>query len=128
MGPADPTATESAMPADAAEALIKVEVAYGAAERTAEVVSLSLPTGATVAIALQASGLLERHGLALTDALVVGVWMKIKPLDTLLRDRDRVEIYRPLKVDPKESRRLRYRKHAERLAERAGKPQRLPTS
>jgi putative ubiquitin-RnfH superfamily antitoxin RatB of RatAB toxin-antitoxin module len=126
MGPAEPASADSAKPIDAAETLVKVQVAYGAAERTAEVVSLSLPTGATVAIALQASGLLERHGLALTDALIVGVWMKIKPLDTLLRDRDRVEIYRPLKVDPKESRRLRYRKHVERLAERAGKPQRLP--
>jgi putative ubiquitin-RnfH superfamily antitoxin RatB of RatAB toxin-antitoxin module len=126
MGPGEPSATDSGKSANAAETLIKVEVAYGAAERTTEVVALRLPAGSTVANALQASGLLERHGLALTDALVVGVWMKIKPLDTLLRDRDRVEIYRPLKVDPKESRRLRYRKHAERLAERAGKPQRLP--
>jgi len=34
----------------------------------------------------------------------------VKPLEAPLRERDRVEIYRPLQVDPKEARRLRYRK------------------
>jgi putative ubiquitin-RnfH superfamily antitoxin RatB of RatAB toxin-antitoxin module len=38
------------------------------------------------------------------------VWCRICPADTLLRARDRVEVYRPLTVDPKEARRLRYRK------------------
>ena len=52
----------------------------------------------------------------LDDALVVGVWMKPRPLDTLLRQHDRVEIYRGLRVDPKEARRVRYQRHKERVA------------
>jgi putative ubiquitin-RnfH superfamily antitoxin RatB of RatAB toxin-antitoxin module len=38
----------------------------------------------------------------------------VRPLDTLLRDGDRVELYRPLRVDPKEARRLRYKRAAAR--------------
>jgi putative ubiquitin-RnfH superfamily antitoxin RatB of RatAB toxin-antitoxin module len=46
--------------------------------------------------------------------LSVGVWGALRGLDHPLRDRDRVEVYRPLKVDPKEARRLRYRSHREK--------------
>jgi uncharacterized protein len=35
----------------------------------------------------------------------VGIWGKVRPLDTVLRDRDRVEIYEPLRADPKTARR-----------------------
>jgi putative ubiquitin-RnfH superfamily antitoxin RatB of RatAB toxin-antitoxin module len=38
------------------------------------------------------------------------VWGRVQPADTPLRDRDRVEVYRPLLVDPKEARRQRYKK------------------
>jgi uncharacterized protein len=38
------------------------------------------------------------------------VWGRVTPLDHVLRDGDRVEIYRPLTVDPKEARRLRYKR------------------
>jgi uncharacterized protein len=89
---------------------ISVQVAYSAAPRQVECVNLVLPAGATVAQALQASGLLERHGWVLDASLVAGVWMKLKPLDTVLREADRIEVYRPLIVDPKEARRQRYRK------------------
>ncbi|MBK7615593.1 MAG: RnfH family protein [Burkholderiales bacterium] len=49
-------------------------------------------------------------------SLHVGIWAKAKPLDTPLRDADRVEIWRGLKVDPKEARRQRYRKQPARVA------------
>lgn len=100
-------------------ATIQVEVAYSAAPRQVEVVKLTLPAGALLADALQASGLIERHGLTLDAQLAVGVWMKLRPLDTPLRDADRVEIYRALRVDPKEARRQRYQQHKERLAKTA---------
>ena len=89
---------------------LRVQVAYSAGPRQLECVDLSLPVGSTLGQALQASGLAEHHGWTLDDSLVVGIWMKLKPLDTVLRDADRVEVYRPLKVDPKEARRQRYRK------------------
>lgn len=92
-----------------AEAL-RIEVVYCPRPGLNDLVSLQLPLGSTVADALGASGLLQRHALPL-DGLRVGVWCKVKELGTLLRDRDRVEVYRALIVDPKEARRLRYKRH-----------------
>jgi uncharacterized protein len=48
----------------------------------------------------------------------LGVWGKPCETVRLLRERDRVEIYRPLSVDPKEARRVRYRAHRERYAKK----------
>ena len=97
-------------PADA----LRVEVAYCPGPGVADVVALQLPAGAVVQEAVQASGLLQRHSLAAHD-LHVGVWCKPCEMATVLRDRDRVEIYRPLIVDPKESRRQRYKRHKAKL-------------
>ena len=88
--------------------MISVEVAYSPAPRQVEVVVLSLPPGSTLQQALQASGLLERHHLDGVE-VQVGIWGRRQPLQAELRDRDRVEIYRPLRCDPKEARRQRYR-------------------
>ena len=52
----------------------------------------------------------------------VGVWGRKQALRDALRDRDRVEVYRPLKVDPKEARRLRYRQHLAGLEARRKRP------
>ena len=91
-----------------AEAL-QVEVAYCPAPGSAEVMALQLPAGATLADALRSSGLLQRHDLV-AAALKVGIWSRVRELSTPLRDCDRVEIYRPLQVDPKEARRLRHKR------------------
>lgn len=101
-------------PAEDAPSL-HVEVVYCPRPGVMDRVVLSLPSGATLADALQASGLTQRHGLA-ADALRVGIWCRACAPGTPLRDGDRVEIYRPLTVDPKEARRLRYARHKERLA------------
>lgn len=52
------------------------------------------------------------------DALRLGIWGRVRPLGTPLRERDRIEVYRPLTVDPKEARRLRYAKRGERIVSR----------
>ena len=52
------------------------------------------------------------------ETLRVGVWGRLRPLNTPLRERDRIEVYRPLTVDPKEARRLRYAKRGERIVSR----------
>lgn len=98
-------ASADARPASA----VTVTVAYSPAAGQVDTVALRLPSGATVADALHASGLLERHGLTAGPDLVLGVWGRRQPPDTPLREADRVEIYRGLQVDPKEARRLRYR-------------------
>jgi putative ubiquitin-RnfH superfamily antitoxin RatB of RatAB toxin-antitoxin module len=88
-------------------AAMRIEVVYAAPQAT-DIVSVELPHGATVRDALAASGIAARHpGIAL-DAL--GVYGKRVSADTPLADGDRVEIYRPLAIDPKERRRQRARK------------------
>jgi putative ubiquitin-RnfH superfamily antitoxin RatB of RatAB toxin-antitoxin module len=88
---------------------LRIEVTYCPSPGVADVVALDLPAGAVLSDAVLASGLLQRHGLAL-EGLRVGVWCKPREPGTPLRERDRVEIYRPLLVDPKEARRLRYKR------------------
>jgi uncharacterized protein len=88
---------------------LRVEVVYCPQPGVTDLVALSFAPGATVADALRLSGHLERHALPL-DGLRVGVWCRARELTSVLRDRDRVEIYRPLTVDPKEARRLRYKR------------------
>ncbi|MDE1947408.1 MAG: RnfH family protein [Burkholderiales bacterium] len=92
---------------------LQVEVVYCPRPGLADLVELRLAAGATLADALRESGLLERHGLDARN-LVCGIWFRKQDMGTPLRDRDRVEVYRALKVDPKEARRLRYRRSRER--------------
>lgn len=87
---------------------MKASVAIALAEGQ-HVVELELPDGSRVADALAAPpvrALLERHGL---QAEVVGIWARRCAPDTLLREGDRVEVYRPLAADPKSMRRERAR-------------------
>ncbi|MCO5103858.1 MAG: RnfH family protein [Burkholderiaceae bacterium] len=70
-----------------------------------------LPVGATVSDALHASGCLEGPAVA-----AAGVWGRVAPLARLLCDGDRVEIYRPLTVDPKVARRERFDRQGRRGA------------
>jgi putative ubiquitin-RnfH superfamily antitoxin RatB of RatAB toxin-antitoxin module len=79
---------------------MRVELVYALPER-AEQLALELPAGATARDALAAAGFTEVHA--------VGVFGKRVALDQALREGDRVEIYRPLAVDPKEARRRRAR-------------------
>jgi uncharacterized protein len=99
---------------------LRIEVLYCAGPDLTDRTPLNLPQGATVADALRASGLQQRHG-ALVEGLRIGVWNKLKELDTPLRDGDRVELYRPLLVDPKEARRQRYQQHRQNQAAREEK-------
>jgi len=85
---------------------VKVELVYARPD-AADAVSLSLPAGATVRDAVLASGMLERHpelGLAKQR---FGIFGKRVPPDAPLSPGDRIEIYRPLAMDPKEARRRR---------------------
>jgi putative ubiquitin-RnfH superfamily antitoxin RatB of RatAB toxin-antitoxin module len=97
-----------------APARIAVVVAYCPAPHQIDEVALQLPAHATVADALRASGIAERHPEIDSAALKLGVWGKLRMPGDALREGDRVEVYRPLQVDPKEARRQRYRSHREK--------------
>lgn len=81
-----------------------IEVAWSPAPREVLLISLQLPPGATVRDALLASRLDLDWA---TQAL--GIWGQPANLEDTVQDGDRVEVYRALRVDPKEARRLRYR-------------------
>jgi putative ubiquitin-RnfH superfamily antitoxin RatB of RatAB toxin-antitoxin module len=63
--------------------------------------------GTTIVQAIEGSGVLARFPEINLVTQPVGIYGKKKTLDTVLRERDRIEIYRPLVADPKESRRKR---------------------
>ena len=85
---------------------IRIEVAYARPDRH-ELVELRLPEGATLRQALEASGLLRKYPEIDLARGKFGIFAKLSGIDSVLRDRDRVEIYRPLIADPKEVRRQR---------------------
>ncbi len=81
---------------------MRVEVVYALPGRV-EAVALDLPSGSTVADALAAAGFVGR-------VEKVGIYGKVVSRTTKLADGDRLEVYRPLTVDPKEARRRRARR------------------
>ena len=85
---------------------MRVEVAYGTAERQT-LVSVELAEGATVGQALQAVAAKEPFAELPLDSMPVGIFGRPANRDTRLKARDRVELYRPLALDPKEARRRR---------------------
>ena len=83
---------------------LRVEVVYALPERQ-WLVEVSLPAPATARQALAASGLLQHHPDIDPDRVTLGVFGAVVAHDHELRDGDRVEIYRPLLIDPREARR-----------------------
>lgn len=99
-------------------AALAIELVYAESPSRLHRLSLSLPPGATLADALRASGWRELLGAGVLDGLRLGVWGRACEPQAVLRDRDRIELYRPLQVDPKEARRQRYRRDGMRRAPR----------
>ena len=87
--------------------MVNVEVVYSPADTPPIHVQLTLSAGATVADALLQSGLYNSHPDIV--GLAVGIFAKQVPLDTAVKEGDRIEIYRLLLIDPKEKRRQRAR-------------------
>lgn len=85
--------------------LIVVSVVYATLDDQ-EVIEVSLPQGANLRQAIEASALAQRYGLDMLT-LRVGIFGQLKRLDDTLQAGDRVEIYRPLLVDPMTARRQR---------------------
>ncbi len=97
-------------------AMLRVQVCY-ALPAESFLVDLSVVAGTTIEQAVQASGVLQRYPAVDLASQKLGIFGKLKPADTVLRDGDRVEIYRPLQADPKETRRRRA-KHKDAAAAR----------
>ena len=91
--------------------LLHVTLCYGT-PRLEILRDLSVAPGTTIGQAVSASGLLAELPEIDLATHPVGIYGKKKPLDTVLREHDRIELYRPLVADPKDSRRRRAVKKA----------------
>jgi len=85
---------------------ILVEVAYALPNQQV-IIPVKLSAGATAETAIQQCGVLAKFPEINLAENKIGIFGKLTQLDTPLRDKDRVEIYRPLIADPKEVRRQR---------------------
>jgi|TARA_B110000263_G_scaffold199352_1_gene178369 putative ubiquitin-RnfH superfamily antitoxin RatB of RatAB toxin-antitoxin module len=83
-----------------------VEVAYALADKQS-LISIEVENGSTLKEAIEASGILETFEQIDLTKDRVGIFAKFATLDTVLREKDRVEIYRPLVADPKKARKER---------------------
>ncbi|WP_428086416.1 RnfH family protein [Candidatus Thioglobus sp.] len=83
-----------------------IEVAY-ALENKQTLLSLEVQVGTTLKQAIEVSGILDSYPQIDLLKDKTGIFGKIAKLDTILREKDRVEIYRPLIADPKEVRKQR---------------------
>ena len=85
---------------------INIEVVY-ALPNEQTLIKQRVAAGATLAEAIQASGILQKHPEIDPASSKLGIFGKLTKADAVLRDKDRIEIYRPLIADPKEVRRKR---------------------
>jgi putative ubiquitin-RnfH superfamily antitoxin RatB of RatAB toxin-antitoxin module len=81
---------------------IRVEVVWAERERQT-VLALTVEAGTTVAEAVERSGIRTLHGLP--GDLALGIWGRSVAPTVILQGGERVELYRPVPVDPKETRR-----------------------
>lgn len=89
---------------------IKITVCFAPASQPL-LYALEVDEGTTIGQAIEISGILqEAPDINITVTMPVGIYGKKKTLDTVLRARDRVEIYRPLIADLKDARRRRAKK------------------
>jgi putative ubiquitin-RnfH superfamily antitoxin RatB of RatAB toxin-antitoxin module len=95
--------------ADAASPALRVTVCYALPQRQT-LLECRVPPGATVADALRASNIQALHPELDLATCKLGVFGKLAQLQTPLADLDRVELYRPLTVDPKVARQRRVEK------------------
>jgi putative ubiquitin-RnfH superfamily antitoxin RatB of RatAB toxin-antitoxin module len=79
---------------------MKVQVIYAAPSRLTAL-SVTVDDGATVQQAIEKSGILKKHPEIDLATQKVGIYSKPTPLDAVLEDGARIEIYRPIIADPK---------------------------
>lgn len=87
-------------------AKIMIEVAFGHADEQ-ELLSLEVEEGTTIEQAIEQSGIMNTFPEIDLSKNKVGIFGKMAPKKQVLREKDRIEIYRPLIADPKEVRKKR---------------------
>jgi len=85
---------------------MRVEVVFALPDRQ-ELLVVELPDGSSVGAAIEKSRLARQFPDVDFDALQAGVWGKPTARSHVVKEGDRVELYRPLAMDPREARRLK---------------------
>ncbi len=96
--------------------LLKISLVYSPAPRQVREWALEVAVGTTVAQALAQGGVFEEFPELQAARLAIGIWGRKTSLDYMLHDRDRIEIYRGLRVDPKVARRERFNRQGVKRA------------
>lgn len=86
--------------------MISITVAYATPEKQVEI-ALSVEESCTIELAIKRSKIIEQFPEIKLSTIAVGIFGQPVKLDSNLQDGDRIEIYRPLTIDPKEARRLK---------------------
>jgi uncharacterized protein len=86
--------------------MVNIEVVY-ASPNQQKIITVRLAEQSTVIEAIEMSGILKDFTEIDLQKNKVGIWGTPCALSQTLQDKDRVEIYRPLKIDPKEARKKR---------------------
>ena len=94
------------MGSETAPGEIQVEIAYATPEKQV-LLAIGVPAGCTVAEAIERSKIRNEFPGLEMDLSSVGIFSRKVSLNDILSDGDRVEIYRPLLIDPKEMRKRR---------------------
>jgi uncharacterized protein len=95
---------------------MKITVVYSPAPCVVHALELDLPVGAMVADAVAQVQKQKAFAQIVWDAVSLGVWNQKAHLQQVLHDQDRLEIYRPRRVDPKVARRERFAKQGARTS------------
>ena len=98
--------------AEPARPVVRVSVVLSPRARVVQSVDLVLDAGSTLADALAAA----RDHIDVPEDSAGGIWGRKQPLSHMLREGDRIEVYRPLAVDPKLARRERFNRQGARSA------------
>jgi putative ubiquitin-RnfH superfamily antitoxin RatB of RatAB toxin-antitoxin module len=96
---------------------IQIEITF-ANDQNQLTLPLTLSTPCSIAEAIQLSGILIQAPVIDLTQNKVGIFGKLRPLNTLVQPGDRIEIYRALSIDPKKNRRNRAKKQKTNLATR----------
>lgn len=88
---------------------MKIEIVY-ALPQEQEILTMNVADDCTVDQALRQSGVFEKYSELSIETITVGVFSEVVELNHVLKSGDRIEIYRPLQIDPMEARRLRAKK------------------
>ena len=85
---------------------MQVEVVFASPGRQV-LLTIEVGEGATVADVIDRSSIARQFPELVLDGLQAGIWGKPVGREHMVREGDRVELYRPLEIDPKEARRLK---------------------